>query len=413
QRLGRADARLARGPGRPGGAPVAPAAKVGPTAGVPHAGRPSGPTRPSEPARLRAARPRRGPPARDHLARDDLHGHAVAAVLRDAVLAADDAARPGGERLGRRRPARLDGRRQPGRLPARPDGRTADAIPGHARRAHGGRHRGRPGRAALRAPWRGARLGADPRCRSERGPGPRDLLHRGPRAARGSRRVPVVARPGGGLPARQRRPPGGRAAALRDGQLDLAGHGPVRALRGHVRRGAARRPPPDAARGAGRHRESGRDRMTQAPVGFDLDLTLIDSRQAILQSFAGLAADTGVAIDLAAVTSRLGIKLEAELAYWFPPGEIAEAVRRYRTHYLRLSGPLTTQLPGAAEALEAVRAAGARVVVITAKYKVTARMALEGVGLSADELYADAHGPEKGLILKTIGAAAYVGDTPA
>jgi len=153
--------------------------------------------------------------------------------------------------------------------------------------------------------------------------------------------------------------------------------------------------------------------MTQAPVGFDLDLTLIDSRQAILESFAGVAADTGIAIDLAAVTSRLGIKLEAELAYWFPPGEIAEAARRYRAHYLRFSGPLTTQLPGAAEALEAVRAAGARVVVITAKYEVTARMALEGVGLSADELYADAHGLEKGLILKTIGAAAYVGDTPA
>lgn len=153
--------------------------------------------------------------------------------------------------------------------------------------------------------------------------------------------------------------------------------------------------------------------MTQAVAGFDLDLTLIDSRQAILESFAGLAADTGVAIDPAGVTSRLGIKLEAELAYWFPPGEVAEAMRRYRAHYLRLSGPLTTQLPGAAEALEAVRAAGARVVVITAKYEVTARMALEGVGLSADELYAEAHGPGKGLILKTIGAAAYVGDTPA
>jgi phosphoglycolate phosphatase len=153
--------------------------------------------------------------------------------------------------------------------------------------------------------------------------------------------------------------------------------------------------------------------MTQAPVGFDLDLTLIDSRQAILESFAGLAADTGVTIDPAAVTSRLGIKLEAELAYWFPPGEIAEAVSRFRAHYLRLSGPLTTQLPGAAEALEAVRAAGSRVVVVTAKYELTARLALQGVGLSADELYAEAHGPEKGLILKTIGAAVYVGDTPA
>jgi phosphoglycolate phosphatase-like HAD superfamily hydrolase len=153
--------------------------------------------------------------------------------------------------------------------------------------------------------------------------------------------------------------------------------------------------------------------MTQAPVGFDLDMTLIDSRRAILQSFAGVAADTGVAIDPAGVTSRLGIKLEAELAYWFPPGEVAEAVRIYRSHYLRLAGPLTTRLPGAAEAIAAVRAAGARAVVITAKYELTARLSLEGVGLSADELYADAHGPEKGVILKEIGAAVYVGDTPA
>jgi phosphoglycolate phosphatase-like HAD superfamily hydrolase len=153
--------------------------------------------------------------------------------------------------------------------------------------------------------------------------------------------------------------------------------------------------------------------MTQAPVGFDLDLTLIDSRRAILRSFAGVAADTGVAIDPAGVTSRLGIKLEAELGYWFPPGEIAEAVRIYRSHYLRLAGPLTTRLPGAAEAIAAVRAAGARAVVITAKYELTARLSLEGVGLSADGLYADAHGPEKGVILKEIGAAVYVGDTPA
>ena len=153
--------------------------------------------------------------------------------------------------------------------------------------------------------------------------------------------------------------------------------------------------------------------MTPPPVGFDLDMTLIDSRRAILASFAGVAADTGVAIDPAGVTSRLGIKLEAELAHWFPPAEIAGAVRLYRGHYLRVAGPLTSVLPGAAEALAAVRAAGARAVVITAKYELTARLSLEGVGLSADELFADAHGPEKGAVLKAIGAGAYIGDTPA
>lgn len=156
--------------------------------------------------------------------------------------------------------------------------------------------------------------------------------------------------------------------------------------------------------------------MTQgavAPVGFDLDMTLIDSQRAILASFAGVAADTGVKIDPEGVLSRLGIKLQAELAHWFPPGEIDAAVQLYRAHYLRLIGPGTTSLPGAAEALAAVRSSGARAVVITAKAELPARLSLDAVGLRADEIVADAHGPEKAAVLTLIGAAAYVGDTPA
>src|ERR1700761_245734 len=142
-------------------------------------------------------------------------------------------------------------------------------------------------------------------------------------------------------------------------------------------------------------------------------MTLIDSSRAILASFAGVAADTGVGINPADVLSRLGIKLEDELAHWFPPGAVEDAVRAHRTHSLRLSGPMTTRLPGADEALAAVRASGARPVVITAKHPLTARLSLEGVGLSADELFADVHGPEKAEVLTAIGAAVYVGDTPA
>jgi len=153
--------------------------------------------------------------------------------------------------------------------------------------------------------------------------------------------------------------------------------------------------------------------MTRAPVGFDLDMTLIDSRRAIMASFAAVAADTGVPIDPAAVDSRLGIKLEDELAFWFPADQVAPAMRIYREHYLRLAGPLTTVLPGAREAMAAVRAAGARAVVITAKYELTARLSLDGVGLAPDELFTDAHGPEKAAVLAGLGAAAYVGDTPA
>jgi phosphoglycolate phosphatase len=153
--------------------------------------------------------------------------------------------------------------------------------------------------------------------------------------------------------------------------------------------------------------------MTPAPVGFDLDMTLIDSRAAIMASFAGVAADTGVVIDPAGVDSRLGIKLQDELAHWFPPGEIENAMRIYRSYYLRLLAPLTTRLPGAPEAIAAVRAAGARAVVITAKPEVTARLSLDSVGLAPDELFGEAHGPEKAAVLTALGAAVYVGDTPA
>lgn len=139
--------------------------------------------------------------------------------------------------------------------------------------------------------------------------------------------------------------------------------------------------------------------MAPPPVGFDLDMTLIDSRRAIMASFAAVAADTGVPIEPAAVDSRLGLRLEDELAYWFPDDQVPAAMRLYREHYLRLAGPLTSVLPGARESIAAVRARGAQAVVITAKYELSARLSLDSVGLTADDLVADVHGPQKAAVL--------------
>jgi phosphoglycolate phosphatase len=142
-------------------------------------------------------------------------------------------------------------------------------------------------------------------------------------------------------------------------------------------------------------------------------MTLIDSRPAILASFAAVATETGVAIDPAGVDSRLGVKLETELAYWFPGDEIDAAIAIYRRHYPVLAGPLTIALPGAHEALAGVRSAGAHAVVITAKFEPTARRSLDDLGLVVDAVYGEAHGPEKGALLAELGAGVYVGDTPA
>jgi phosphoglycolate phosphatase len=141
-------------------------------------------------------------------------------------------------------------------------------------------------------------------------------------------------------------------------------------------------------------------------------MTLIDSRPAIMAAFAELALETGTGIDLTAVDSRLGIKLEDEVAYWFPAGQQAAAVAGYRRHYARLAAERTSALPGAREALAAVRAAGERVVIITAKHPVSVGPSLEAAGLTADELFTHVHGPEKAAVLRELAATAYVGDSP-
>jgi phosphoglycolate phosphatase len=147
-------------------------------------------------------------------------------------------------------------------------------------------------------------------------------------------------------------------------------------------------------------------------VGFDLDMTLIDSRPAILASFAGLARDTGTAIDLAAVDRRLGLKLEDELVFWYPPDQRAAAADGYRRHYVQLAAQLTTALPGALEAIAAVRAAGQRAVIITAKHPISVEPSLQATGITADEVYTFVHGPEKAVVLRRLAAAVYIGDSP-
>jgi phosphoglycolate phosphatase len=149
------------------------------------------------------------------------------------------------------------------------------------------------------------------------------------------------------------------------------------------------------------------------PVGFDLDLTLIDSRSAILAAWTEVARETGVTIDLAAIDQRMGAKLEDEAALWFPADQVAAAAAVYRRHYVRLAPSMTAALPGARESLAAVRAAGAAPVVITAKHPVSVGPSMRAAGLTVREIFTLVYGPEKAAVLAKIQAAAYVGDTPA
>ncbi|WNI16001.1 HAD family hydrolase [Actinacidiphila sp. ITFR-21] len=153
--------------------------------------------------------------------------------------------------------------------------------------------------------------------------------------------------------------------------------------------------------------------MTHDPapltVGFDLDMTLIDSRPGIKAVYDRLTVETGVFIDSALAVTRLGPPLDVELAHWFPAERIAAVGNRYRTLYADHAIAPTPAMRGAVEAVGTVRAAGGRAVVVTAKYESNARLHLAHVGIDA-EVRGDLWAEAKAAALLEYGAAVYVGD---
>jgi phosphoglycolate phosphatase len=145
-------------------------------------------------------------------------------------------------------------------------------------------------------------------------------------------------------------------------------------------------------------------------VGFDLDMTLVDSRPGIAAAYRALTARTGVYVDADLAVSRLGPPLRTELREWFPPEAVEAAVTTYRALYPDHAIAPTRPLPGAAEALAAVRARGGRTVVITSKIGWLARLHLDHLGLAVDEVVGDRFADGKAAAIAETGATAYVGD---
>jgi len=145
-------------------------------------------------------------------------------------------------------------------------------------------------------------------------------------------------------------------------------------------------------------------------VGFDLDMTLIDSRPGIHAAYRALTAKTGVFVDADLAVTRLGPPLRTELSNWFPAEELEEAVTTYRTLYAEYAITPTVPMPGAPEALDAVRELGLRVVVVTSKLGRLAELHLAHLGLPVDELAGDLFAEGKATALTEHGVRWYAGD---
>jgi phosphoglycolate phosphatase len=154
------------------------------------------------------------------------------------------------------------------------------------------------------------------------------------------------------------------------------------------------------------------DAMPSHPltVGFDLDMTLIDSRPGIKAAYLALSAETGTPIDTDLVVSRLGPPVDEELRNWFPADVVAATADRYREIYPTHAIAPSLALPGARESVAAIRKRGGRAIVVTAKHRPSAELHLAHLGIEPDAVIGGLWAEAKGRALREHGAHVYVGD---
>ncbi|HNO39229.1 MAG TPA: HAD family hydrolase [Marmoricola sp.] len=149
--------------------------------------------------------------------------------------------------------------------------------------------------------------------------------------------------------------------------------------------------------------------MSPLVVGFDLDMTLIDTRVGFLATLDALATELGIAFPRD-IADRLGPPLDQMLEPHLPTADIPAAVDRFRELYPTSAVPPTPAFPGAHEALAAVRSLGGRVLLVTGKYTPNAHRHVDHLGFDIDLVHGEVWGLGKAEVLREHQAAVYVGD---
>jgi phosphoglycolate phosphatase-like HAD superfamily hydrolase len=148
----------------------------------------------------------------------------------------------------------------------------------------------------------------------------------------------------------------------------------------------------------------------QLVVGFDLDMTLIDTVPGFRDVLVALGSELGVDFPVEEMTARLGPPLDLLLEPYLPADRIPAAGDRFRAMYPDHAIANVPALLGAHEALAAVRSRGGRNVVVTGKHTPNAQLHVDHIGFEIDHLEGWVWGVGKADVLRREGASIYVGD---
>ena len=156
---------------------------------------------------------------------------------------------------------------------------------------------------------------------------------------------------------------------------------------------------------------------TPAPtliVGFDLDMTLVDSSAGITHCMDYVLNKHGIThITKDDMRNTIGIPLKDAFLAWIPDEERCDAiVAEYRALFDEIALPKITLLPGALDALKAVRELGGKILIVSSRVEASIHSILNYTDISdvCDVVTGSLFGEEKGAFLKAQCASVYVGD---
>jgi phosphoglycolate phosphatase len=102
--------------------------------------------------------------------------------------------------------------------------------------------------------------------------------------------------------------------------------------------------------------ENGRSKGMNA--GFDLDLTLVDTRRATEVAAARINDLFGTRIDRRVFVSRIGLPIRPQLAQWVPERHLDDAIEEFRATFLGSAAVHLVPTAAAHDALALAKAAG-------------------------------------------------------
>jgi len=157
---------------------------------------------------------------------------------------------------------------------------------------------------------------------------------------------------------------------------------------------------------------SGLPRYAEPVVGFDLDMTLVDTSAAMMVAVRAVNREPGVAVDVDACVRAMGSPQRQQLAGAVPAEKLDAAMSVLARAFLTEGLDLVRPLDGAGDLLAELAAAGGRAVVVTTRRTRSASACLRRCGLLVAYTCGGLSTDGKVAALQGLRAASYVGDHP-